>query len=170
MLVEIPIIQKMVLYFGNPSLTFSIILFSILLSSGLGSLISGNKYVKRFTDNSYYYLLFTAITILIIGFSLNKIIEITNDYVMMQKMVIGFLIILPMGILMGIPFPTGISKLKNIYKEEDILPLMWGANGIFSVIGSLLAVALSIKFGFNSTIYIGAMIYLFLLFYIGVFL
>lgn len=39
MLVEIPIIQKFILPFGRPTLTFSVILFSLLLCTSLGSLV-----------------------------------------------------------------------------------------------------------------------------------
>ncbi|WZL73995.1 hypothetical protein QBE52_04435 [Clostridiaceae bacterium 35-E11] len=162
MFVEIPMIQKMILYFGNPSLAFSVMLFSILVSSGIGSGLSGNKKVRSFTESSPSYLLLTAISIVIIQLNMSKIMSMTSDFDLVQKIITGSLTVLPMGVLMGIPFPTGIEKLRGITKNEDMIPLMWGINGIFSVLGSVLAIMLSMKFGFNMTIYMGAMVYLLL--------
>ncbi|PAB58613.1 spermine/spermidine synthase domain-containing protein [Anaeromicrobium sediminis] len=79
MLVEIPTIQKMILYFGNPSLAFSVMLFSILVSSGIGSVLSGHKKIKNFTDKSPMYLLLTGIAIVIIQLNLSNIMSMTSD-------------------------------------------------------------------------------------------
>ncbi len=159
MLVEIPIIQKMILYFGNPSLAFSIILFSILLSSGIGSGLSGTNFVKRFTNNSPAYLLAVAIGIFVIQLNLGRVMELTNQFSFSMKILVALITIAPMGILMGIPFATGLSKLKTIFNDDDMIPLMWGINGLFSVLGSVLAIIISMKLGFNATIYVGASIY-----------
>lgn len=161
MLVEIPIIQKMILYFGNPSLAFSIILFSILLTTGIGSGLSGTELVKRFTNNSPVYLLLVAISVFLFQFNIERIMKLTVDSSFNMKILVSFITIAPMGLLMGIPFATGIRKL-NESKKEDLIPLMWGVNGLFSVLGSALAVIISMKFGFNMTIYLGATIYLIL--------
>ena len=162
MLVEIPIIQKMNLYFGNPSMAFSIILFSILLSSGIGSGLSGTRFVKKFTDSSPVYLLAVAISILVVQFNLGRVMALTNQFSFNMKIIVGLITIAPMGILMGIPFATGLSKLKTISSKDDIIPLMWGVNGLFSVLGSVTAVIISMKLGFNAAIYAGASIYLIL--------
>lgn len=159
MLVEIPIIQKMILYFGNPSMAFSIMLFSILVSSGIGSLLSGNKIMKKATNESYEYLLFTSIIIVATQFILNKVIIMTNDFDSLLKVVIAIITVIPMGLFMGMPFPIGLRKLKVESKNDQIVPLMIGINGIFSVFGSVLAVMMSMKFGFNITIIAGAMVY-----------
>ncbi|MFZ5968423.1 MAG: hypothetical protein ACOYVK_14815 [Bacillota bacterium] len=162
MLVEIPIIQKMILYFGNPSLAFSVILFSILISCGIGSSLSGSEIVRKFTEKSPIYLLSAGIMILITQLNMGRILDMTTQYDGTGKILVGFMIVLPMGILMGIPFPTGLSKLKALYHNDEAIPLMWGVNGIFSVIGSTAAIMISMKFGFNTAIFIGATIYILL--------
>ncbi|MGD9678839.1 MAG: hypothetical protein AB7V16_10915 [Vulcanibacillus sp.] len=58
MLVEIPLIQKTVLYFGSSTIAFSFIIFSLLLSSGIGSLVSGSKMIEKSTKKtliSFFY-------------------------------------------------------------------------------------------------------------------
>ncbi|KXG73752.1 spermine/spermidine synthase domain-containing protein [Thermotalea metallivorans] len=162
MLVEIPMIQKMNLYFGNPSMTFSVVLFSILVSCGIGSGFSGTRIGRKFTAHSSAYLLSIAIMITITQLNMDNMMEMTNHLGFMKKTWIGFIMIFPMGLLMGVAFPTGLQKLKEIYHDKDMIPFMWGINGIFSVIGSTLAIMVSMKFGFDAAIYTGAGIYLLL--------
>lgn len=162
MLVEIPMVQKMVLYFGSSSIAFSFVLFSLLVSSGIGSLISGTNKVKKLTYKSPYYILLTGIMIIIIQFNLASILNLTKDFNMIYKFLAVFTFLFPMGLLMGMAFPSGIRKVGNIKNEQSIVPLMYGINGIFSVLGSTLAIIISMKFGFNVTIYTGAAIYIIL--------
>ena len=81
---------------------------------------------------------------------------------MIYRFIVVFLSLFPMGFFMGMPFPSGIRRVGGIGNEESIVPLMYGINGIFSVLGSILAIVISMKFGFNVTIYTGAAIYILL--------
>jgi arsenate reductase-like glutaredoxin family protein len=162
MLIEIPLIQKMVLYFGSSSMAFSFIIFGLLISSGFGSLISGTKIIEKVTAKSPYYILAAGIMIVVSQLGLSSILNLTRDWQTTYKFLIVFISLFPMGFLMGIAFPSGIKKLGKLKEEESIVPLMVGVNGIFSVLGSTLAVVISMKFGFNITIYVGAAIYIML--------
>lgn len=162
MLVEIPMIQKMTLYFGNPSLAFSVILFVVLLSCGIGSGLSETKVMKKITRNSPVYLISASIMIIITQLNMKTILTLTNQFTFMQKAIVILVMFLPVGIFMGMAFPTGLKALKRLYGSDETIPLMWGVNGIFSVVGSTLAIMISMLFGFDTTIYVGAGIYLIL--------
>lgn len=162
MLVEIPIIQKMVLYFGSSSIAFSFIVFSLLVSSGIGSLTSGTKIIEKLTARAPYYLLGSGIAIIAVQIGLSSILRLSMNLETHYKFFIAFFSIFPMGFLMGMAYPSGIKKLGKNGKEEGIVPLMCGVNSIFSVLGSTLAVAISMKLGFNITVYVGAVIYIML--------
>jgi len=60
--------------------------------------------------------------------------------------------ILPLGFLLGIPFPSCIQILKQANMKEYI-PWKYGVNGAMSVLGSVLAVILSMIFGFTPTFF-----------------
>jgi hypothetical protein len=124
--------------------------------------MSGHKKVKKYTQESPMYLLVTAVGVVSVLLAIDRVILLTNGFDTVLKLITMFLMLLPMGILMGIPFPAGMSKIKEITENKDVIPLMWGVNGIFSVIGSILAVSISMKFGFNITILAGAALYLYL--------
>jgi hypothetical protein len=162
MLVEIPMVQKMVLYFGSSSIAFSFVLFSLLVSSGIGSFISGTDIVRKLTSKLPLYILAAGILIIINQLNLSYILNVTRNWKMIYRFIVVFLSLFPMGFLMGMPFPSGIRRVGAIGNEESIVPLMYGINGIFSVLGSILAIVISMKFGFNVTIYTGAVIYILL--------
>jgi hypothetical protein len=162
MLVEIPMVQKMVLYFGSSSIAFSFVLFSLLVSSGIGSFISGSSKIKSMTAKSPYYILAAGIVIIASELGLSNVLNLTRDWGMTYRFLVVFFSLLPMGFLMGMAFPSGIRKIGNVENEKSIVPLMYGINGIFSVLGSTLAIVISMKFGFNITIYSGAAIYILL--------
>ncbi|WP_096635784.1 class I SAM-dependent methyltransferase [Clostridium cochlearium] len=164
MLVEIPLIQKMVLYFGSSSIAFSLVLFSLLVSGGIGSFISGSKVITKLTLKSPYYILAAGIMIIVNQLGLNSILNLTRNWEITYKFFVVFSSLLPMGLLMGMAFPSGIKKLGSHRSGGNIVPLVYGINGIFSVLGSTLAVVISMKFGFNISIYVGAAIYIMLFF------
>ena len=63
-----------------------------------------------------------------------------------------------MGILLGIPFPTGIKAVSH--ESTSFIPWAWGVNGFFTVIGSVTAVILGMMFGFTIVIFLAAVCYL----------
>lgn len=162
MFVEIPLIQKMVLFIGNPSLTFSIVLSTLLISSGIGSRLSEVSFIKKLISKSSSYLIITGILILALQLNMKTIFRLASDLPMNYKIIITILTILPVGLFMGIPFPTGIRKLSEGKKNGKLIPLMWGVNGLFSVIGSVLAVIIAMMFGFNITLFLGSALYVLL--------
>ncbi|KAJ53543.1 SAM-dependent methyltransferase [Clostridium tetanomorphum] len=162
MLIEIPLIQKMILYFGSSSIAFSFVVFSLLISSGVGSLVSGSKIVEKFTFKLPYYILAAGIMIVANQLGSSSILNLTRDWQITYKFLVIFFNVFPMGFLMGMAFPSGIKKLGSFKNNESVILLMIGVNGVFSVLGSILAVVISMKFGFNVTIYAGAVVYIML--------
>jgi hypothetical protein len=65
------------------------------------------------------------------------------------------IVLIPLGFLMGIPFPLGIRWLKGKNLENHI-PWMWGINGVSSVLGSVMTIVVAISFGFTESLLIGA--------------
>lgn len=165
MLVEIPLIQSMVLYLGSSSLAFSFVVFSLLISSGIGSLVSGTKLVERFNIKAPYYIMASELLIIANQIGLESILNLSRSWDVTNKLIIIFLNSFPMGFMMGMAYPSGIKKIGVLKNEHSIIPLMIGVNSIFSVLGSTLAVVLSMLFGFKQTIYLGAIIYILIFIY-----
>ena len=154
MFVEIPLIQKMILSLENPSYAVAIVLTSLLISSGVGSLLSYRISGLRRTS----VLLVISIIILIYSLALPSFAELLSPYSMSLKIPSAFLFLLPLGVLMGIPFPTGLKRLGE--KDPSIIPWAWAVNGSLSVLAPLLAVMLAMTTGFKYVLWAGSGAYL----------
>ena len=64
----------------------------------------------------------------------------------------------PFGFLLGIPFPTAIQLLQRNTMEHYV-PWMYGVNGTMSVLGSVIAVVLSMIAGFTISFFVGLLFY-----------
>jgi hypothetical protein len=156
-LIELALLQKLILLMGNPTMTFALLLFTLLISSGLGSLIS-----SRIAKNNMKNLVFViggiaALGILYVLF-LPPIIYSTIAESMEVKAAVSIAILAPIGFLMGMPLPTGMRLLK--VHRPDYIPWMWAINGAFSVLGAVLAIALGIMYGSSLAMILGILIYL----------
>ena len=69
-----------------------------------------------------------------------------------------FPLLAPLGIMMGVPFPTGIRCLAPV--APDTIPWAWATNGCASVISSIAATMLAMSFGFSRVLYLAAVLYL----------
>ena len=156
-LIELALLQKLILLLGNPTMTFAILLFTLLISSGLGSLLS-----SRIARNNMKNLVFVIGGIAAIGILyaifLPFIVYSTIAEPFEVKAAISAAVLAPIGFLMGMPFPTGIRLLKA--HRPEYIPWMWAINGAFSVLGAVLAIALGIMYGSSYALILGISIYL----------
>ena len=68
--------------------------------------------------------------------------------------------IVPSGLLMGFGFPTGMRLVNAI--DPRPTPWFWAINGAAGVLAASVAVAMSIAFSINASLWIGAACYLLL--------
>jgi hypothetical protein len=156
-LIELALLQKLILLMGNPTMTFALLLFTLLISSGAGSLLSA-----RIAKNNMKNLVFIIGGIAGLGILyflfLPPIIYSTIAEPIEAKAAVSIAILAPIGFLMGMPLPTGMRLLK--VHRPDYIPWMWAVNGAFSVLGAVLAIALGIMYGSSLAMILGILIYL----------
>ncbi len=161
MLIEVALIQKFILFLGYPTLAFSITLFSILLGGGLGSL-SSHFLKERITRKISLVSLGIAVVVVIYLIGLPFLLDKFLSFSILTRSLITMAIILPLGFLMGIPFPTGLRVLNDFFPED--IAWMWAVNAVTSVLGSILAVIIAILFGFTWALLMGALAYILIFF------
>ncbi|MFC1838919.1 hypothetical protein ACFL1N_05005 [Thermodesulfobacteriota bacterium] len=162
MLIEIPLIQRFVLFLGYPVLSLAVLLGSILGSAGVGSLWS-----SRFgLDKTSRAIAITSMSIIFMvlcyAFILPVVLEQLLGLDLVIRVLASILILIPIGFLMGIPFPLGIRLLKESGLENHI-PWMWGINGVSAVFGSVMTILVSISFGFTEALLLSSCCYFFVL-------
>jgi hypothetical protein len=74
------------------------------------------------------------------------------------RVAISILLLAPLGLLMGMPFPLGIRLVDRV--NPALVPWAWGVNGFSSVVGSILAVMIAQSYGFAVVIGLAIIIYL----------
>jgi len=171
MVIEITFIQKFLLLLGTPILALTVILFSILVSSGVGAYLSG-KIFRTSPHKGMIVSIPLLLTIIIIYYIfLQEIISSNIALQIYYRIGLTFGLLAPAGVLMGFQFPS-IIRMSSLYaqkqteqqrepgnRHEDVT-LLWGVNVIASVIGTVLTAIFSMLIGFSGNLLVGAGLYL----------
>ncbi|MBI5026033.1 MAG: hypothetical protein HZC12_04735 [Nitrospirae bacterium] len=153
-LVEVSLIQKTILPLENPPYAVATVLTSILISSGIGSLLS-HRFLKLRTP---YLLLTIAVLIFAYSLLLSSLLSLISPHALELKMPAVFISLIPLGLLMGIPFPMGIKILGE--RNAPLIPWAWAINGCFSVLAPILTIMLAMAVGFKVVLWFGALTYI----------
>ncbi|MEW5840592.1 hypothetical protein [Nitrososphaera sp.] len=158
MIIEITFIQKFLLLLGTPIMALTVILFSILLSSGAGAYASGRLFRGR--PHSAVLASVPALLAIIVLylFFLQGIIDSAITLGIAQRAALAFGLLAPAGLLMGFQFPSLIGMASQSLRR-DATTLLWGINVIASIVGTVLAALLGMIIGFNGNLLIGLVLY-----------
>jgi hypothetical protein len=154
MFVEVCLVQKMILTLEKPSHAVAGVLASILISSGIGSLVSYRAPLLKTPSIT----IVISFLVMVYSLLLPYLSGIISPHPMVLKIPLVFIILLPLGLFMGIPFPAGLKILGEI--SESLIPWAWAINGCLSVLAPLLAIMLAMTVGFQSVLWAGAGAYL----------
>lgn len=159
MILEITFIQKFLLLLGTPIMALTVILFSILLSSGIGAYFSG-----RLFQDKPHSAVFASVPVLagIILFYLFSLQGIIDSYIAMDlpsRAALTFALLSPAGFMMGFQFPSLIRMASLGNGGRNNTTLLWGINVVASIIGTVLAALLAMVIGFNGNLLIGLGMY-----------
>jgi len=159
MMIEVPLIQQFILYLGHPTLAFTYVLAALLIGGGLGGYLSDHKLFNKTKKVVYLPPVFVVIINIAVLLSLDAIFQSTSNLGLASRILIATIIVMLQGFFMGMPFPRGL-KLIGESGRGEIIPVMWGINGVMSVVGSVLSIILSMSFGFTEALITGSVIYL----------
>lgn len=153
MLVEISMMQRFTLFLGHPVYAIAGVLAVLLVAAGFGSTLTSSRLAARIPSA----LPFGAIAVLCLayGLLLPLIFDALLGLPLAGRIVITIALLLPLGILLGMPFPLAVASL-HARGAGSALGWAWAANGCASVIGPLLAVMVAMDFGFDAVLAIAA--------------
>lgn len=157
MLVEVCLAQKLILYLGYPALTLSVILFSLLVGSGAGSLFSQRWSRQGMLRSAALAALLVSLAVVALVLLLPAVLSATLVWPIQARSAMTMLILVPLGFAMGMPFPTGLREVGSW--DRSFVPWAWGVNGVTSVLGSVLAMLVAKLWGFQTVLLGGAAIY-----------
>jgi len=148
--VEVPLAQRFILVLDEPVIALSVVIISILLFSGLGSLTVQRWSLRRVLPP--LVLLALLYPLLLPSFS---------DFALRlgetARVLAAVAVLAPLGYLMGLPFAAGLRLLEQ--HSPALVPWAWAINGSFSVISSVLAVVVALTWSLPAVLYLGAAAY-----------
>ena len=148
--VELALLQNLTLLVGHPIFTLSVLLFTLLAMGGIGSALSSRVSMTT-----------ACIAVAVIGaveaITLPRLVPMLLPLPLWARIGIAMLLIAPLGLGMGIPFPSGLRKTGR--GSLPAPPFYWGLNGIMSVIGSVTTVFVALISGFQAAMLMGSACY-----------
>ena len=157
-LVEVSQMERLIIFLGHPSYSLSVVLFTLLLSSGLGSFLtqgiagggSSSPGLRRLALLLGALVLFGMLT----PFATNIFRSATTPV----RILVAAGILFPLGLFMGMAFPLGMKAASG--REDRLLPWLWGINGATSVNGSVFSVVIAMNAGIAASFWTGVACYL----------
>ena len=156
-LIEVGLIQKFVLFLGNPTYALTVVIFSLLISSGAGSAAS-RRLLGRNEGRLIKTLGAVAILAAILAVVVSALLPAQVGLPMVLKIAMTVALVSPLGFVMGMPFPTGLARLEAWHAPS--VRWAWSLNAASSVLGSVGALVSAIYLGLIQTLMIGGLFYL----------
>ncbi len=155
-LVEIAFVQRFVLFLGHPTYALTVVVFLMLLSSGAGSVVARRGLAEP--RRVRFVLAAVAGAALLYVWLLPRMLTALVGLAFPVKLLMAAAVLLPLGFIMGMPFPTGLRALAG--GGERTLEWAYAMNAAASVLGSVLAVTVAIHYGLGVILAAGAAAYL----------
>jgi SAM-dependent methyltransferase len=168
-LAEIAFIQRFVLFLGHPTYALTVVIFLMLLASGAGSMLSR----RWLFDPLQVRTPLAVVVALLLAYIwvLPPLLRALVGLPFLLKLMISALALIPLGLAMGMPFPSGLRALAasslaasslaaGSAKQGSAIEWAWALNAASSVLGSVLAMVIAIQFGLSWTLASGALAYL----------
>ena len=157
-LIEISLFQKHILFMGQPVYSITSVLFSLLISAGAGSLFLQRWFVEG-RERIWLLRIVVALSVLVAVemFLTPRLLNAFLGFSMIQRFVISGLTIVPLGFVLGMPFPLALRIVGKRFPEA--IPWGWGLNAYMTVVGSILCVLFALTFGFRMNFLIALAIY-----------
>ncbi|MBI2388688.1 MAG: hypothetical protein HYV09_03640 [Deltaproteobacteria bacterium] len=150
MFVELPLIQRLAPWLGHPSRATTVVLTTMLLGAGVGSVLAGRMVGARARG---FALALPAVAALL-AIALPSVLEAGTGASLITRVFLAVLVVSPVAVAMGFAFPSGMIAFG-----EENRPWMWAVNGAASVLASVSSLALSMAFGFTRVLWLGAACY-----------
>jgi hypothetical protein len=150
MLIEVPWLQRFVLFLGHPSHAMTVVLAALLLGAGLGSLWS-----PRISPWRLPWLGLAAIAALAaVNAGLPALFERALGWPFGARVAVSLAVLVPVAIPLGGFFPLGIARFGAGHTAW-----FWAVNGAAGVLAGVVSLALAMDLGLSRVTWIGIACY-----------
>jgi len=157
MLIEVSQMQRLIIFLGHPTYALSVVLFTLLLSSGLGSYTTHGIVKRSLKKEGMVRLGVLVIVLCAFGIFTQRGLAAFQSAVTPTRILVGVGILSPLGFLMGMAFPLGMKSASR--NQPHLMSWLWGINGATSVCASVLAMVISLYAGISAAFWTGVACY-----------
>jgi spermidine synthase len=158
MFVEVSLIQRFTLLVGYPTRSLTVTLFGLLLSSGLGSLLS-TRYAHR---REALLVLLGLLVLVVIAYQLGLtwVIDQAGGASLALRAVLTVALLAPLGLVLGAFMPLGLGVVMGLSPHpRQYVAWSWAINGFFSVVASSAATILAMVAGYSWVLWVSLGVY-----------
>jgi hypothetical protein len=153
MLVQLGLHQRLIVVLGHPTYALAVVLFSMLIGTGLGALAS-QRLAGRVELG--WLVIVAVVAGAVVGFGEIPAVE-RIDTEPLRLLAAGSLV-LAIGMALGLAFPLGVALAAP--GGERIIQRMWAVNGAASIAGAALAALIGLAVGSRATVLGGLLCYM----------
>lgn len=156
MMIEVALIQKIRLLIGHPTLSVTLVIATLLVGGGLGSML-----YRRLSPTLERLSLWPIGLVVIVLIIWQIIWPLINPALIgaapLVRALATILLLLPVGLAMGVPFAAGLTVVGH--RDARLVAIAWSVNGVFSVVGSVASLTLAVSFGFGIVFVVAIILY-----------
>jgi hypothetical protein len=157
MLVEISQMQRLIVFLGHPVYGLSVVLFALLLSSGLGSFSTRGMAEGNLRSGAILRLVLLLGVLVVFGLLTPRAMTAFQAATTGGRIAVATGVLLPLGFFMGMAFPLGMKLASR--ESAALMPWLWGINGATSVCASVVAVVIAMGAGISAAFWTGWVCY-----------
>jgi hypothetical protein len=157
MLIEISQVQRLTIFLGHPVYSLSVVLFSLLLSSGAGSLSTARLKPGDADRSGTIRMVLLVLVLVAFGAITPTAVRHYEAAATTVRIAVAVAILVPIGFFMGMAFPIGMHRALR--EVPAMTPWLWGVNGAASVSASVLVVVISLAAGISTAFWVGTACY-----------
>ncbi len=157
MMVETSQMQRLIIALGHPTYALSVVLFGLLLSSGIGSYLTRGVTPATAGSAGVVRLIALVAVLALFGALTPALVRYTAAGSTTVRIGAALAVLFPAGVLMGMAFPLGITLASE--RTPGLTPWLWGLNGAGSVLASVLAVCIALTWSISAAFWTGWCVY-----------
>ena len=156
MLIETSQMQRLIIVLGHPTYGLSVVLFALLVSSGIGSFLAPS--VDGGAKQGIPRLAALVVLLVLFGWATPMLVRTFEGATTPVRIAVAVLVLFPPGLLMGMAFPLGMG-VAAATRAATLTPWLWAINGAMSVLASVLGVVIALTWSISTAFWVGVLCY-----------
>ena len=157
MLIETSQMQRLIIALGHPTYGLSVVLFALLLSSGIGSYLTAGITEPLAARLGRGRLLAAVAVLAVFGLITPTVVRWIEPMTTSVRILAAVALLFPAGLMMGMAFPLGMKLAAG--RASDLTAWFWGLNGAASVMASVLSVCIALTWSISTAFWVGWLCY-----------